>query len=75
MKTDAQPTILLIENHDINANTYQGFLRKEPVNFIQMLTGAAALAHLQQSVHEVILLDLGLADMNAMDILKHVHAT
>jgi len=72
MKTDKQPTILLIENHDLNAKTYQGFLKKEPVNFIHLLTGAAALAHLQQSVPDVILLDLGLADMDAMDILKHV---
>ncbi len=72
MKTHSQPTILLIEDDTVVAATYQGFLSEESVNLIQIKTGAAALAYLQETIPAVILLDLGLPDMNGMEILKSV---
>jgi DNA-binding NtrC family response regulator len=71
-KQERQPTVLLVEDDIVVATTYQLFLAEEPINLISVNTGAAALAHLQESIPDVILLDLGLPDMNGMEILKHV---
>ena len=71
-KQERQPTVLLVEDDIVVATTYQLFLAQEPINLISLNTGAAVLAHLQESIPDVILLDLGLPDMNGMEILKHV---
>jgi len=71
-KQERQPTVLLVEDDIVVATTYQLFLAEEPINLISLNTGAAVLAHLQESIPNVILLDLGLPDMNGMEILKHV---
>jgi two-component system, repressor protein LuxO len=71
-KQEEQPTVLLVEDDIVVATTYQLFLAKEPINLISINTGAGVLMHLQESIPDVILLDLGLPDMNGMEILKHI---
>ena len=73
MKTDnSQPIVLLLEDDLIVTKTYQIFLKNEPVKLTCLKTGANALAYLQQTTPTVILLDLGLPDMNGMKILEYV---
>ena len=73
MKIDSsQSTVLLIEDNLTVTNMYQIFLKNEPVKLTCLKTGANALAYLQQTTPTVILLDLGLPDMNGMKILEHV---
>ncbi len=72
MKTNLQPTVLLVEDDAVVAATYNSFLSEEPMELIHVGTGEAALMHIHQTVPNVILLDLGLPDMNGIDILKHI---
>ncbi|MCP4696674.1 MAG: sigma-54-dependent Fis family transcriptional regulator [Gammaproteobacteria bacterium] len=72
MNTQAQPTVLLVEDDAITGIIYKEFLSGEDVKVIHAEIGAEALAHIQQAVPDVIFLDLGLPDMNGMEILKHV---
>ncbi len=68
----SQSTVLLIEDDPIVIQTYQSFLKNEPVKLTYIKTGVDALAYLQQITPTVILLDLGLPDMNGMKILEYV---
>jgi two-component system repressor protein LuxO len=67
-----QPTILFVEDDVVTAAVYQEWLIKEQMDVTLAGTGATALAYLNQTVPNVILLDLGLPDMNGMEILKYV---
>ncbi|MCP4696667.1 MAG: response regulator, partial [Gammaproteobacteria bacterium] len=73
MKTQAQPTVLLVEDDAITGIIYKEFLSGEDVKVIHAETGAEALAYIQQAVPDMVFLDLGLPDMNGMEILKHIH--
>jgi two-component system repressor protein LuxO len=73
MKINPQSIILLAEDDLITAATYKTFLRDEPISLIHLETGKAILAYLKKMVPNIILLDLGLPDMNGIDILKYVH--
>ncbi len=72
MKTELQPTVLLVEDDIVSAEWYKGRLENEPIKLDHVGTGAAALVYLQHAIPAVILLDLGLPDMTGIDILKHV---
>jgi two-component system, repressor protein LuxO len=72
MTKDAQSIVLLVEDQLPFAVTCQALLKKEPVTFTHVKTGNAALEFLEQTIPSAILLDLGLPDMNGMEILKHV---
>ncbi len=72
MKNNSQSTVLLIEDDPIDIHIYQKILKNEPVKLTYIKTGVDALAYLQQITPTVILLDLGLPDMNGMKILEHV---
>lgn len=71
--TKKQPAILLVEDNAFLALSYQAFLRHEPWRIIHVSNGTDALACIEQEVPEVILLDLGLPDMDGMEILKYIH--
>ncbi len=60
--------ILLVEDQEALARTYQGFLRKEPYRLRHVATGKEALRALDDSPAAVIL-DLKLPDMNGIDLL------
>ena len=72
MKTNQQPTVLLVEDDVVVAATYKSFLSEEPIKLICVETGEAALTYIHQTTPNVILLDLGLPNINGMDILKYV---
>ena len=73
MKTPAQPTVLLVEDDIVAAECYKGYLQKKLINLVHVDTGEAALRYLQQATPAVILLELGLPDMNGMTILKSIY--
>jgi len=68
----SQPTVLLIEDDLIFTEIYLAYLENEQVKLTRMETGTKALEYLQKNTPTVILLDLGLPDMNGMEILEHV---
>jgi two-component system repressor protein LuxO len=73
MKTKTQPIVLLVEDDIMTAECYKGYLENEPINLVHVDTGDAALLYLQQETPAAFLLDLGLPDMNGMDVLKLVY--
>lgn len=66
-------SILLVEDNAFLALSYQTFLRHEPWQITHINNGIDALAYIQRVMPEVILLDLGLPDMDGMGVLKYVH--
>jgi len=72
MRTQPHPSVLLVEDDVVVATTYKSYLYEEQVNLTHVETGAAVFAYLQKNIPNAILLDLGLPDMNGMEILKYV---
>lgn len=70
-KIDPQMTLLIIEDSPTLVVAYQEYLREEACHVTYVDTGTDALAHIQKKVPDTILLDLGLPDMNGMEILKY----
>ncbi len=64
--------VLLVEDTASLARVYTEYLRKEPYELSHAETGAAALERIARQPPDAILLDLGLPDMNGLEILKHV---
>ena len=73
MKTIPQATILIVEDNPTLVVAYEEYLRDEPCQVDYVETGTDALENIQKKVPHVILLDLGLPDMNGMEILKYVN--
>ncbi|MEK8017059.1 MAG: sigma-54 dependent transcriptional regulator [Candidatus Parabeggiatoa sp.] len=72
-KIDPQMTLLIIEDSPTLVVAYQEYLREEACHVTYVDTGTDALAHIQKKVPDTILLDLGLPDMNGMEILKYTN--
>jgi len=73
MTTELHPTVLLVDDDLTITHRYKRFMENEPINLVHVDTGEAALRHLQQATPAAILLELGLPDMNGMEILKSVY--
>lgn len=73
MKISPQMTLLIVENDPSIRTLYQIYLHDQPYQITYVQTGTDALAHIQQKLPDVILLDLGLPDMNGMEILKYIN--
>lgn len=67
-----KPTVLLVEDDIVTAETYKAILTKEPIKLIHFKTGEAVLKYLQKNIPQAIVLDLMLPDMNGIDILKYI---
>jgi len=67
------PRILIVEDSAALAEVYAGYLRDEPYVVTRVGDGASAMADLDHSPPQALLLDLKLPDMDGMDILKYVH--
>ena len=65
-------SLLLVEDTPALARTYQGFLMDEPYDVQHVETGREALAALNKSLPDAVILDLKLPDMDGMDILKEI---
>ena len=72
MPMNSQLTALFVEDDVVTAAVYQQWLIKEPMEVTLVSSGTAALAFLNQTIPNIILLDLGLPDINGMEILKYV---
>jgi DNA-binding NtrC family response regulator len=66
------PTVLLVEDDVVQAEAYKAYLRYEPINLKHVTTGIEVQDFLQQTIPNVIILDLMLPDMNGMEILKDI---
>lgn len=72
MKTEQQPTLLLVINNIGVAQWYKHHLKNEPVELVHVDTGMATLAYLQQNTPQAILLDLKLPNMDGIEIIQYV---
>ena len=72
MDANALPRVLLVEDDNLVAETFLEFLKGRPVAAERVGTVAAALGCLDAAPPTVLLLDLGLPDMNGREILRHV---
>lgn len=68
-----EPRLLVVEDSPTLVVAYQEYLRDEACKASYAETGAEALAHIEKKMPDVILLDLGLPDMNGMDILEYIN--
>jgi two-component system, repressor protein LuxO len=73
MKSKQKMTLLVVEDDATLVVIYQEYLHEEPCHATYVETGTEALATIQKQVPDVVLLDLGLPDMNGMDILKYIN--
>ncbi len=67
-----KPSVLIVEDSQALAILYREYLRSEPIQSKIVATGTEALQHIEQAPPHAMVLDLGLPDMDGMDILKHV---
>ncbi|MFT5693641.1 MAG: two-component system repressor protein LuxO, partial [Oceanicoccus sp.] len=65
--------ILLVEDSPSLAAVYEGYLRQTDYKMIAVDTGAKALEVLEESVQDLVLLDLRLPDISGMELLKIIH--
>lgn len=73
MKINSQMTVLIVEDSPTLIVAYQEYLRNEACKVTYLETGEEALKHIEKHVPNAILLDLGLPDMDGMEILKYVN--
>ncbi|MBE9563510.1 MAG: sigma-54-dependent Fis family transcriptional regulator [Proteobacteria bacterium] len=66
-------TVLIVEDSLTLVVAYQEYLRDEACKVTYVETGAEALKHIEKYTPNTILLDLGLPDMDGMEILKYVN--
>jgi two-component system repressor protein LuxO len=70
----AKPRLLLVEDTPSILRLYHEVLRKLDVELIDAVTGAAALAVLDEIIPDVVLLDVELPDTNGIEILRRIRA-
>ncbi len=69
-----QKRILLVENSEPLAQTYERYLRSEPYDVVHAFDGAAALEALHNGPFDSVILDLRLPDMDGLEILRRIRA-
>jgi DNA-binding NtrC family response regulator len=67
-----QPRVLLIEDTASLVHLYQQYLKNENIDLYTVTTGQDAKNFIADAPPELVLLDLGLPDMNGIDILKWI---
>ncbi len=66
--------ILLVEDSTSLSMVYQQYLKLQNLPIITVTTGKECLVQIEKKVPSILLLDLGLPDMDGIDILKKVRA-
>src|ERR1700683_2161331 len=69
-----RPRLLLVEDTPSILRLYHEVLKKLDVDLIDADTGARALQILDETIPEIVLLDLELPDTNGLDILRRIRA-
>ena len=69
-----KPRLLLVEDTPSIMRLYHEVLKKLDVDLIDATTGARAYELLDETIPDVVLLDVELPDANGIDILRHVRA-
>ncbi|HTZ36033.1 MAG TPA: sigma-54 dependent transcriptional regulator [Stellaceae bacterium] len=69
-----KPRLLLVEDTPSILRLYHEVLKKLDVELVDATTGARALEVLDETIPEVILLDVELPDTNGLDILRRIRA-
>jgi DNA-binding response OmpR family regulator len=64
--------ILLVEDDDVIANSLVRALTATGYTMTLAATGEAALAFLAQETFDLVVLDLGLPDMDGLDVCRHI---
>jgi DNA-binding NtrC family response regulator len=70
--TEQKPSVLLIEDTTSLALIYQQYLKDEDISLIHAPTGREAEKLVDSNPPDLILLDLGLPDMDGQEILKWI---
>ncbi|MDM8568202.1 sigma-54 dependent transcriptional regulator [Thiotrichales bacterium HSG1] len=73
MKINSKMTVLIVEDSLTLLVAYKEYLRNETCKVTYVETGNEALQHIKKYKPNAILLDLGLPDMDGMEILKYVN--
>lgn len=68
----ANNKVLLVEDTQLLAMTYQDYLRDEPIELISVGTGEAAMMAINEQFPQLVLLDLKLPDMDGQTILRWI---
>ena len=66
--------VLIVEDDDIIASNLQRALSAQGYDTVRVATGQAALDHLVSSPSDLVLLDLGLPDMDGIDVCHRIRA-
>jgi two-component system repressor protein LuxO len=67
---DTKPNVLMVEDTASLALMYQQYLRNEDINLTHVGTGQEAKDFISATPPDLVLLDLGLPDIDGQDILK-----
>ena len=70
-----KPVIMIVEDEPAIADTIQYALETDGFSTIRLDTGEAVIPTLEKTKVDVILLDIGLPDMNGFDLCKEIRKT
>jgi two-component system KDP operon response regulator KdpE len=74
MKMDSKPTVLIIEDEEAISNFISAVLTSNQYQVIKAKTGKEGLSLFTSHIPDLILLDLGLPDMDGVEILKNIRS-
>jgi two-component system catabolic regulation response regulator CreB len=67
--------ILIVEDEPAISDNIQFVLESEGLETVRVATGLAAVSALEDSAVDLIVLDIGLPDINGLDLLKEIRRT
>jgi len=66
------PSILLVDDDPVSADCFAAIFRQLGYAVTAASSGLAALAHLQQSLPDLVILDVMMPEMNGLEVLKQI---
>jgi len=68
----SRPTILVVEDEDLMRRVLHVALRNQGYDVVEAATGAQALQRVRSRMPDAIILDLGLPDMDGVQVASHI---